>query len=57
MTPDLRIIGRCPFTDGSTREVFENDEDRQYVLDDDCDLVAGHWLPPADEPSLATNQT
>jgi hypothetical protein len=45
MTPDQRIIGGCRFTGGSMREVFKDAEGRQYVLDDECDLVAGQWLP------------
>jgi hypothetical protein len=57
MTPDLHIIGRCPFTDGSVREFFEDAESRQYVLDDDGNLVPGQWLPLADEPSIAMNPT
>jgi hypothetical protein len=55
MTPDLPIIGRCRFTDGSVGEVFEDAEGRQYVLDDESNLFAGQWLPPADEPSITTN--
>jgi hypothetical protein len=57
MTPDLPIIGRCRFTDGSVREVSEDAEGRQYFLDDGCDLVPGQWLPSADEPSIASNPT
>jgi hypothetical protein len=56
MTPDIHIVGRCRFTDGSVREVFEDAEGPQYILDDECDLVAGQWLPPADEPNVAASK-
>ena len=34
-----RIIGRVPFTDGTKRDVHEEAEGRQYVLDPD-----GKWF-------------
>jgi hypothetical protein len=52
MTPDPPIVGRCRFTDGSEREVFEDDEGRQNVLDEAGERLYGQWLPPADEPNI-----
>jgi hypothetical protein len=57
MTPDLHIIGLCPFTDDTIRQVFEDAEGQQYVLDEDGELAAGQSLPPADEPTIARNET
>jgi hypothetical protein len=48
----LRKVGRVRFTDGVERDVFANAEGRQFV-EDDGELVAGEWLPPADEPAIA----
>jgi hypothetical protein len=45
-----RIVGRVPFADGCEREVDENDEGRQYVLDDDAAKVYAVWRLPANEP-------
>jgi hypothetical protein len=53
ITPD-RIIGQRLFTDGTERRVFEDDQGRQYVLDDDGQRVDGVWLPPADEPIVVS---
>jgi hypothetical protein len=46
-------LGR-PFTDGLERDVYEDDEGRQYVLDGDGERVYGQWLWPADEPYVVT---
>jgi hypothetical protein len=43
-------IGHQLFTDVVAREVFEDRDGRQYVLDDADRRVSGRWLPPADEP-------
>jgi DNA-binding XRE family transcriptional regulator len=48
---NLCKIGRLKFTDGIDRDVFEDAEGRQFV-EDDGDLIAGQWLPPADEPAM-----
>jgi len=47
-----RVAGHRLFTDGVERDVYENAEGRQYVLDDDGSKVCGPWLPPADEPRV-----
>jgi hypothetical protein len=47
--PDRPIAGRL-FTDDRTRPVIEDATGRQYVVDDDSNMVYGVWLPPADEP-------
>jgi hypothetical protein len=44
-----RIIGRVPFTDGVTRDGFEDKNGRQWVVDDDGEPAFGLWLPPAEE--------
>jgi hypothetical protein len=49
---DPRAVGRVPFTDGAEREVYEDADGRQYVLDDDGGRVYGVWVMPADEPVL-----
>jgi hypothetical protein len=38
--------------DGVAREVFEERDGRQYVLDDADRRAYGQWLPPADEPYI-----
>ena len=48
MAKKVRRIGSTQFTDGAERDVFEDTERRQFV-EDDGELVAGQWLPPADE--------
>jgi hypothetical protein len=47
----LRKICSTRFTDGIERDVFEYAEGRQFVKDDG-ELLAGQWLPPADEPHM-----
>ena len=47
-----RIVGRRLFTDGIERDVYEDAEGRQYVLDGDGERVYGEWLLPADEPRI-----
>jgi hypothetical protein len=51
LEPD-RKIGHQGFTDGVAREVFEDRDGCQYVLDDADERVYGQWLPPADEPHI-----
>jgi hypothetical protein len=48
--PKPHKIGRRLFTAGVERDVFEDDDGRQYVIDDDKKRVHGQWLLPADEP-------
>ena len=47
-----RIIGRCRFTDGIDRDVYEDTEGQQYVVDLDGERAYGEWLSPADEPTI-----
>jgi hypothetical protein len=47
-----RKIGHEVFTDGVAREVFEERDGRQHVLDDADKRMYGEWLPPADEPHI-----
>jgi hypothetical protein len=44
-----RIIGARHFTDGSQRAVYEDDDERQFVIDDEGRAVYGVWMLP-DEP-------
>ena len=46
---DSRVVGRVPFVDRVTRDVYEDGDGRQYVLDGG-QRVYGAWLPPPDEP-------
>jgi hypothetical protein len=46
-----RIEGTRDFTDGVCRDVYEDDDGRQWVLDGDAEPVYGIWMPPADEPT------
>jgi hypothetical protein len=39
-----RIIGSREFTDGSQRAVYQDDEGRQFVIDDEGQAVYGTWL-------------
>jgi hypothetical protein len=45
-----RIVGRRLFTDGLERDVYEDAQGLQYVLDGNGERVYGVWLWPADEP-------
>jgi hypothetical protein len=47
---DIRIVGRMPFVDGVTRDVYEDAEGRQWVAGHESERVYGVWLLPADEP-------
>jgi hypothetical protein len=40
------IIGQSEFTDGAVRTVYQGDDGRQFVFDDD-ERVVGVWLDPA----------
>jgi hypothetical protein len=51
----LRKVGRARFTDGVEPGVVEDAKGRQFV-EDDGELVAGQWLPPADEPAIVEGQ-
>jgi hypothetical protein len=53
--PESRIIGRRLFTDGVERDVREARDGRQYV-EDDGELVYGHWLLPADEAVIVERE-
>jgi hypothetical protein len=46
-------LAACPFTDGAGRDVYEDADGRQYVLDG-AQWVYGVWLPPADEPVVVS---
>ncbi len=45
---EARVIGDREFTDGIVRQVYEDDQG-QYVLDADGEMVRGVWLLPPDE--------
>jgi hypothetical protein len=44
------VIGAREMTDGTTRQVLEEEDGRQFILDDDGLPVYGVWLLP-DEPT------
>lgn len=50
-------IGHREFTDGQTRPVFLNEDNRQYVLTENDLPIYGDWLLPddCDEPILVWN--
>jgi hypothetical protein len=43
------LIGKIRIVDGSCREVFQQPDGRQYVLDDAGDPVHGVWIIPEEE--------
>jgi hypothetical protein len=43
------LIGKARFVDGSRRDVFQQPDGRQYVLDDAGELVHGVWIIPEEE--------
>jgi hypothetical protein len=47
---DPRPIGRLPFADGVTRDVYEDADGRQRVVGYEGERVYGVWVAPADEP-------
>jgi hypothetical protein len=47
---DPRAVGRVPFVDGVTHDVYEDTDGRQWVVGSNGERVYGVWLPPADEP-------
>jgi hypothetical protein len=42
---DTRIVGRVPFVDGVTRDVYEGEDGRQWVVEYGGERVYGVWLP------------
>jgi hypothetical protein len=51
-TDEPRVVGRVPFTDGVTRDVYEDADGRQWVTGYDGERVFGVWVAPADDPVL-----
>jgi hypothetical protein len=47
-----RIIGSGDFTDGTQRAVYEDDDGRQFVIDDDGQAVYGIWILPDESVTL-----
>jgi hypothetical protein len=47
-----RIVGRVPFVDSVTRDVYEDADSRQWVVGYDGERVYGVWVTPADEPVM-----
>jgi hypothetical protein len=47
-----RVVGRAPFLDGATREVYEDKDGRQREVGYGGERVSGVWLAPADEPLM-----
>jgi hypothetical protein len=44
------IIARTLFTDGTWRNVYEQPDGRQYVIDDNAEQVFGAWYIPPEVP-------
>jgi hypothetical protein len=53
MSEDSRIIGRMPFVDGVTRDVYEDPDCRQWVIGYEGERVYGVWILPPDDPVIA----
>ncbi len=49
---ESRVIGRVPFVDGVTRDVYEEDDGRQWVVGYEGERVYGVWVAPADDPVM-----
>jgi hypothetical protein len=49
--PVSRVVGEREFTDGVVRLVYEDDQG-QYVLDADAEMVRGVWLLPPDDATI-----
>ena len=47
---DPRVVGRVPFVDGVTRDVYEDADGQQWVVGYEGERVYGVWMIPADEP-------
>ena len=47
-----QVIGKRRFLDGEVRVVYQDQDGRQFVLDDDGQAVYGVWIL-VDEPMLA----
>jgi hypothetical protein len=56
MAEDPSSVGQQSFTDGIEREVFEDGNGRQFVLDDAGEPVYGQWLPPVNEPYIVGSE-
>jgi hypothetical protein len=54
MTEDSRIIGRVPFVDGVTRDVYEDPDERQWVIGYEGERVYGVWILPPDESFIVS---
>jgi hypothetical protein len=51
-----RVVGRVPFVDGATRDVYEDADGRQWVAGYGGERVYGAWLMPADEPVVVAGE-
>jgi hypothetical protein len=55
-TNQPRVVGHVPFTDGVTRDVYEDADGRQWVVGHDGERVYGVWVMPADEPVAVSGE-
>lgn len=53
--PPGATLGERRFADSAVRQVFGNDDGRQFVLDDGGDKVFGVWLAPDESEPDACN--
>jgi hypothetical protein len=51
-------VAGIPFADGTVREVLQDKDDRQFVVDDGGDAVYGYWvvMDDPDEPSIVETE-
>jgi hypothetical protein len=54
MASKRQPIARIPFTDGVERAVFLDKDGRQFVVDDDREMVYDYWvvMDDPDEPAI-----
>jgi hypothetical protein len=53
---DSRVVGRVPFADGVTRDVYEKADGRQWVAGHEGERVYVVWLAPPDDPLLTAGE-
>ena len=53
---DSGVVGRVPFVDGVTRDVYEDADGCKWVAGYDGERVYGLWLVPPDEPLVISTQ-
>jgi hypothetical protein len=54
MTRKRQPVALIPLTDGVERDVHQDKDGRQFVMDDEGDKVYGYWIlmDDSDEPAI-----